>query len=369
VSSSKRRVKGNGEPHVDPRLVTLARQARGLTQSALARRVGVAQATISKIEAGVLSTSGEDLARLATALDFPHHFFTSQRRVDGPAVPEFVHRKRAKASTTALHRLHAVATIRQFHVETLLRSWEHDWNFPSLPIEDFEANPRRIAQTVRETWAVPPGPIYSMTGLVEQAGGIIIACDFSAKHIDAFSRRPADMPPLLFMSTALPPDRWRWSLAHEIGHAVMHAEADPYPGMERDADLFASELLLPASETRSQLLHLSLNRLAGLKRYWKVSMQALVMRAYDLELISDNQRRYMFMQLSKAGYRLREPEILDPPPEPPKLLASIVTHHRRNLSYSTEDLCDALAISQADLQAWYEVDQPPHLQLLPQDSY
>jgi hypothetical protein len=41
-------------------------------------------------------------------------------------------------------------------------------------------------------------------------------------------------------------------------------------------------------------------------------MQAIVNRAYHLEVISENQRRYMVMQLSKDGYRVREPFELDP---------------------------------------------------------
>lgn len=358
MSSSQNRAEAVPTASVNPRLVTLARQARGLSQAALARRVGVAQATISKIEAGVLAVSEPDLERLAIALDFPAHFFVGQKRIDGPGVPEFIHRKRAKASASALHRLHAMATIRQLHVETLLRSSESEWDFPSYSIEDFEANPRRIARTIREVWHIPPGPIYSMTEVVEQAGGIIMACDFSARHIDAFSRYPDGGPPLFFVSQNAPPDRWRWNLAHEVGHIIMHTAADPYTQMERDADLFASEFLLPAQEVRSQLAGLSVDRLAGLKRYWKVSMQAIVMRARDIELITANQGRYMFMQLSKAGYRLREPEILDPPPEPPELLGSIIAHHRRNLGYSTEDLCTALAINENDLRAWYLPDEP-----------
>lgn len=46
-----------------------ARELRGLSQSALAERVGVRRATISDIERGVTGWTGEMLERLADALD------------------------------------------------------------------------------------------------------------------------------------------------------------------------------------------------------------------------------------------------------------------------------------------------------------
>jgi Zn-dependent peptidase ImmA (M78 family) len=250
------------------------------------------------------------------------------------------------------------------NVETLLRSWDDtEMDFPSFPIDDFDANPRKIARTVRAMCQLAPGPISSMTKAIEGAGGIIIDCDFETRHIDGFSRRRADLPPLFFMNRQLAPDRWRWTLAHELGHVVMHWLSDPDKDMEREADSFAGEFLMPAAEIKPQLVNLSFHKLAGLKRYWKVSMQATLMQAWELQVITDRQRRYMFMQLSKAGYRLREPEQLDPPREPAELLPAIIDFHRKTLGYSDDDLGYALAISKDDLYQWY-LPQGPRLRLV-----
>lgn len=362
MSAKPRAATADGR-EVNPELVTLARQVRGLTQSKLAARAGISQATVSKIEAGVIPVSEPDLNRLADALEFPAHFFFWQKRVNGPTVPETFHRKRAKASSTALHRLHAIAAVQQMHLEILLRSWEGSETFPSFPIEDFEGEPRRIAQTLRAAWNAPPGPIFNITDLVESAGIIIIPFEFGTRDIDGFSRCRTEGPPVIYISDSLPPDRWRWTVAHELAHITMHAESDPYPTLEGDANSFAGEFLMPAREISPQLGRVTLDRLAGLKRYWKVSMQAILMRAYALKMITRNQQRYLFMQLTKAGYRLHEPPTLDPPVEPPQLLHKIVNHHRRNLGYSTTDLCQTLAVSESDLRAWYLPDEP-HLHIV-----
>jgi Zn-dependent peptidase ImmA (M78 family) len=113
--------------------------------------------------------------------------------------------------------------------------------------------------------------------------------------------------------------------------------------------------LAPKHEIKPQLFNLSLKRLAPLKEYWKISMQALIMRASAVGAISANGKQHMMMQLSKAGYRLREPAELDPPTEPPELLREIVAYHCDSLGYSHDDLCRLLALNKADL---YRIYQP-----------
>ncbi len=59
------------------------------------------------------------------------------------------------------------------------------------------------------------------------------------------------MPPLFFINVTIPADRVRFSLAHEIGHIVVHQL--PTDDMEREADRFAAEFLMPESAVRPDL--------------------------------------------------------------------------------------------------------------------
>lgn len=52
-------------------LVRDVREQRGLTQTELASRIGIAQSALSRIEAGRHNISVEMLARIAAALDLP----------------------------------------------------------------------------------------------------------------------------------------------------------------------------------------------------------------------------------------------------------------------------------------------------------
>jgi Zn-dependent peptidase ImmA (M78 family) len=115
-------------------------------------------------------------------------------------------------------------------------------------------------------------------------------------------------------------------LAHELGHLVMHKTLPltSVSEIEKDAQLFAAEFLMPSDEIRRDLLPpLTLTKVARLKPKWGVSMQALIVRARELDLISQRQYRYLFQQLAARGWRDAEPSNLDVPIERPRLIAKM----------------------------------------------
>lgn len=66
---------------------------------------------------------------------------------------------------------------------------------------------------------------------------------------------------------------------------------------------------------------LTLTMLADLKSRWGIAIQALVMRAFQLEIITDGQRRYLFRQLAAKNWLKEEPVAI--PPEKPRLLRKL----------------------------------------------
>jgi Zn-dependent peptidase ImmA (M78 family) len=158
---------------------------------------------------------------------------------------------------------------------------------------------------------------------------------------------------MLFVNGSAPVDRFRMSLAHELGHMVMHRV--PEPDMEAQANLFAAELLMPATEIKNQLYGISLSRLAAMKPYWRTSMGALLKRASDLKCVTPNASRYLWMQMSQRGYRKREPAELDLLPERPSLVAEIIAFYRTELNYSIEDLAKALSSTPEELMSLYNL--------------
>jgi Zn-dependent peptidase ImmA (M78 family)/DNA-binding XRE family transcriptional regulator len=328
---------------INPDIVTVARESRGLSQSELAKRLTIAQGALSKIEGGMRQPSPDLLARLAAVLDYPPEFFYSSEPVYGLGVGTLYHRKRQSLSSTVLAKIHAQVNIRRIHVSRLLKSVE----FPPskikrLDLDEYGASPARIAQAVRTYWMLPNGPIKNLSEAIEDNGGIIIRCDFGTHLLDAVSQWPPDMPPLFFVNETIPGDRLRYSLAHELAHVIMHEIQTE--NMEDEANRFAAEFLMPANEVRHSLEPVTLSRLAALKSYWKVSMAALLKRASDLGAISARQTRSLWVKMGQAGFRRREPVELDLPIEQPTLFAELMDTHRQELGYSMADLSTLLTV-------------------------
>jgi Zn-dependent peptidase ImmA (M78 family) len=103
------------------------------------------------------------------------------------------------------------------------------------------------------------------------------------------------------------------SVAHELAHLVLHAGKNRLGVDETEADEFAAEFLMPEAVMRSVLrTPVTLSALAEIKSVWRVSLQALIRRAKDLNIITDRQYRYLFEQLSSLGWRTIEPISIEP---------------------------------------------------------
>lgn len=340
---------------VRPELIVVAREARGLSQTELASRVGISQGHLSKIEAGLLPVADAVLERLAAVLDYPEEFFSLPEPIYGPGVSEFFHRKRKSMSARLLSRLHAQVNIRRIHVARLLQGVDIDPDrVPELDPDEFPGGVEDVARAVRAAWNLPRGPVENLTRAIEDAGGIVIPTDFGTPLLDAVSRYVPGMPPLFFTNHDSPGDRQRLTLAHELGHMVMHHV--PNPDMEREAMQFAAEFLMPERDIRHEFdERLSLDRLVALKLRWRVSMQALLMRAEQLGKVTPRYARYLWMQIGKAGFRTHEPAEADIPREVPTLLAEIVDLYRHTLGYSASDIAELVAVNPHELESGYGV--------------
>jgi Zn-dependent peptidase ImmA (M78 family)/DNA-binding XRE family transcriptional regulator len=330
-------------------MLQVARAARGFTQGELAERAGVTQALISKIENGLTADpSPETVQALCGALRLPPSFLYSKEKPLG--LPPFHYRKRARLGAKALGKIEAQINIRRIHLTRLLKSYEKEpyREFPSIDLAKHQWSPRDAAQHLRGYWMIPRGPIENLTEITERGGAIVITFDFDTALMDALSFRAPGLPPLIFMNSAVPGDRYRFSLAHEIAHLMLHNHPETDDEMESQADEFAAELLMPAREIRPYLLKPSLGSLARVKIYWKVSIKSLIVQAYRLKLITPSQYTGLNVNYSKAGYaKYREPFSI--PVEKPSTLPDIISHHLERLRYSIEELAALLMLSSEEV--------------------
>lgn len=339
-------------------MLTLARDARGLTQSELAARFNLGQGTLSKYETGFLEPPEDIIFEIAHDLGFQKEFFYEPGRPYG--LPPFHYRRRKKLSAKVLARIVAEMNIRRIHLSKLLISynWKMNAFVPEIDRDEYRGKGKAYlttedaARIVREMWMLPSGPIPNMVDLIESNGGIVIPCDFGTDLLDAMSQRIDGMPVLFFVNVNAPADRLRHTLAHELGHMVLHTmSVKSDEEMEDEADEFAGALLLPSEEIRAQLRRFDLRQLANMKLYWKVSMASIAVRADRLKLITPYQSKSFWIEMSKLGYRKREPN--EPPKEHPRMLREMISFHMKKLGYSVSEMARLLLLQVSEFQEMY----------------
>lgn len=299
----------------------VARRAQGITQADLAERAGVTQAALSRYENDLREPSPEVIDRFASVLGVTPDLLKSGHRITGAMAVDAHMRRRATAPATAWRRLEARLNMHRLHTRRLMDevALRADQTIPQL--DPIDIDPAGAARLVRMQWRMPVGPVHGLVRWMEGAGCIVIEEDFGTTRVDGMSQWIEDYPVVL-INNRLPTDRKRLTLAHELGHLVLHsAEFTTTP--EDEANQFAAELLMPADVIRPELRMITVGKLHDLKRAWMVSMQALIERAWNLNLIKANDRTRLYKQFSARGWRTREPLSDQLPPETPKLASDI----------------------------------------------
>lgn len=331
------------------RMIEIARISRGFNQKDLAEKVGIEQGTISKLETGLLSANKEILDKLCHVLNYPPSFFADNINVLSPLITHY--RKRKSIANQKLDFIEYNIYIRKHIIKKLLKSADIPYKLFHLDPQDYD--PEDIARIVRQKWKVPRGPIENLVKLVENAGVIILQIEHNDDKLDGEMIPDESNLPLIYVNKNLSGDRQRFTIAHELGHLIMHSgETIPDLRMsEIEANNFASEFLMPSDDIRFQLNErLSIAQLGNLKRYWKVSMAALVRRAKDLNIIDDSRYKSLNVQLSKAGFKKKEPDF-DVFPEKPSIVKQLFSVHFNELGYTYKELSDVLCLNEQELKS------------------
>lgn len=355
-------ISGAVEKRFNPEMLILARESRAMTQAGLAKAADTTQGRISKIENGVLDPPPALVSDFATALEYRESFFYQSEQIYG--LPQSYTRRKQSLGSATQRRIFAEINIKRIQVMRLLKAAqiEERHPLPQLAVEDYHGSAAEVAQAVRASWLLPPGPVRNLTRSLEAAGVLVIPAEFGTREIDAVGQRISGLPPMIFYNPGVPADRLRFTLAHELGHLVMHRV--PHPLMEDEANEFAAEFLMPLREIRPQIpSRLTLADLASLKPVWRVAMSALLVRGRDIGKISDGQYRYLWSQMSRNGWRLREPAELDFPAEHPTILRDLIALHLNTLRYNTEELSEVLHIFLPEFRQRYAPERA-HLRLV-----
>jgi len=320
--------------------VKYVREILGMTQAELAEVVGVQQSMVAMLERGGRELSTDLLERIADVTGFPQEFFVEQPKFEFP-LGSLLFRKFQRLPAIDKVRSHRIAQV-CFNAYINMAA-----RLKTIPLripKRIEEDPYTAARLVRSGLGYDPdGPIRNLINRLERCGVVIIALPELIKDLDAFSTWVNGQIPVIVITLGKPGERQRFSIAHELGHLILHQSfQDEFDLIEAEANKFARELLFPEECARQELEPpITLSGLAELKSRWGLSIKSLVYCAYELGIISKRQRAYLYTQINQRGWNIQEPEILHLRPEKPRAFRQMAERlYGENINYKklSEDL-------------------------------
>lgn len=316
-----------------------------MKQADLEQRTGLKQSDISRWERGLRQPNADQLDRLAEVLAVPVRTLCADVRLSHP-----VHRTARQETKLVERQVNARLELCRMAVSRLLEDIDIDapFIFPG-PDEPAPADPEAAAEALRRVWRVGSGPLPDLCSLVESAGALVLPVDFGTDSVlAAYSHKRGDHRWCFVNSRTRDGARLRFSLAHELGHAVLHWDRFDAPigrDAEREAQKFAAAFLMPREDMHRLFARgrLGFGDLMILRTQWRVSMQALIMRASELGLVTAQAKQSFFIQMSRRGWRIQEPGEIEP--ERPTMVAEALDLHRSQHEYTEAEIAELAGLS------------------------
>lgn len=357
------RVMPSSTPGFQGKRLVQAREARGLSAVNLADLLGVSTTSISQYERGVQSPRPEIMEAISAKLNLPVARFLL------PVLPQRSGRidYRSMASATKSARIRAERKFEWF--KEIVQYAEDYFTFPDVDIPHFDIPPdfrkltferiEAIASETRQYFQIPSGPVPHLINILEKHGVVVAKGNLEAETLDAFSEFLEHWRPFIFLgadkNVAV---RSRFDAAHELAHLVLHRDVEKkhlvikkdFKILETQAHRFASAFLLPENEFLEDLWAPTLDAFRTLKGRWKTAIAAMIKRCEDLDVLSENQARRLWVNLGRRGWRKREPLDDSIPVETSSFLRQCFELLVMENVKTKREIMDDLMLSQADIE-------------------
>lgn len=293
-----------------------ARHLSGLSLQDLAEKLErkISRQALHKYETGDVVPDSEMIQMLCGVFNVRPDFFYMSATVDIKKV-EF--RKTNTLPSKEQNRIVEVvkdSVARYLEIESILNI-QTTFDNPLAGLDQISSidDVESAAEKLRLSWGIGNSPISSCLELLEDNNIKIIEVSVE-DGFDGMQAFVNDTIPVIAINRMKlkSPDRIRFTILHELGHLLLPIENLPEKEKERYCNQFAASLLISKTsafkELGSKRNKLMIEELGELKKEYGISIQALVMRAKDLDIISKNYcKNFFFMFNQISDWKINEP--------------------------------------------------------------
>lgn len=253
----------------------------------LADRLGITKQAVSKYETGRTIPSTDILNRILEVFSLPPGYLTKEDILPRDMSAVF-YRKNNRTASKAIDEAQVVL---KWYYEMIMAG-KSVLTAPVLNVPCFSGDLRieEKAQELRRFWHIDEQPVADMSCLLEENGFYIFTAKMGNDKIDGYSQLIGDCPVIVLNDNKGSRERKNFSLAHELGHLVLHTEAgfDGSDQLEKEADCFAASFLMPEEAFSKDIIRKDADAFIELGKRWHVSPQAAVERCGRLGLLGEN---------------------------------------------------------------------------------
>lgn len=259
------------------------------TLEAVAIKLEVTKQAVSKYETGKSVPATDTIKKILDFFGISRDFLTNKR--DMPSYQSCIFYR--KVQRTPKKELEEAEVILKWIYEIIIETGRF-YPLKKLSIPEFPDNIliKDKAKILRKHWGLREEPIRDIVGLLEMHGFYIFTVEMQNKKIDGYSQMIGDIPVIVLNKKKDNKDRLQFSIAHELGHLLMHTgltEKDGYIDTEQEADEFAGCFLMPERALGSDLLREDASYFADLAKKWNVSPDAVAKRCKRLQLLGSDE--------------------------------------------------------------------------------
>lgn len=342
----------------------LLRQFNELSLEDLGGKLDLTRQYLHKVETGQTLPNDQFIDKVAHYFNVPQSFFMQLKPVLQEDQIHFRSNRTAKVS------FKQIVIARGEYIKRLTEYLDLKLRLPKYDIHTSDDGPiaqnpviELIAEQCREKWGLGLGPISNMVRLCETHGIIVTTFSSISKEVDALSL--ATKRPIFVRNEAKESIcRQRFDLAHELGHLVLHDGIVTGDRLtESQANHFASALLIPQVMMRTHFPTWYRNgrfnwaKLSEFKLTWKVSKAAILYRAKQLGLLTQEQYTSGVIYLKKTGEGIAEKEDHLIPKEKPELLQACFAMLAKKKIFA-EDIAQTLNLNVGFLESLVGMEIP-----------